>query len=121
MLPFCQHKEGKKYVTEDLGEVLEGDRLVNTPYEIKFKQDVDSHVLCSKKLTGNDLYNVRMAISEDYYFQVLIVIDSSRQKGAAAAAGGCWFRGDAKVQHASGQAPAVAGWLCPARPTRTAA
>jgi hypothetical protein len=69
-LPFCQHKEGKKYVTEDLGEVLEGDRLVNTPYDIRFKQDVDSQVLCTKKLTGNDLFNIRMAIAEDYYFQV---------------------------------------------------
>jgi hypothetical protein len=69
-LPFCQHKEGKKYVTEDLGEVLEGDRLVNTPYDIRFREDVESQVLCTKKLTGNDLYNVRMAIAEDYYFQV---------------------------------------------------
>lgn len=69
-LPFCQHKEGKKYVTEDLGEVLEGDRLVNTPYDIRFRQDVDSQVLCTKKLTGNDLFNIRMAIAEDYYFQV---------------------------------------------------
>lgn len=69
-LPFCQHKEGKKYVTEDLGEVLEGDRLVNTPYDIKFRQDVENQVLCTKKLTGNDLYNIRMAIAEDYYFQV---------------------------------------------------
>lgn len=69
-LPFCQHKDGKKYVTEDLGEVLEGDRLVNTPYDIRFRQDVDSQVLCTKKLTGNDLFNIRMAIAEDYYFQV---------------------------------------------------
>jgi hypothetical protein len=69
-LPFCQHKDGKKYVTEDLGEVLEGDRLVNTPYDIKFQEDVENQVLCTKKLTGDDLSNIRMAIAEDYYFQV---------------------------------------------------
>lgn len=69
-LPFCTPKEGKKYVTEDLGEVLEGDRLVNTPYEIRFQKDVENHVLCTKKLNAEDLYNFREAIAEDYYFQV---------------------------------------------------
>lgn len=49
---------------------MEGDRLVNTPYEIKFKEDVENQVLCTKKLTSSDLYNIRMAIAEDYYFQV---------------------------------------------------
>lgn len=34
-LPFCHPKEGKEYKTEGLGEVLEGDRLVTTPYDIK--------------------------------------------------------------------------------------
>lgn len=58
-------------MTEDLGEVLEGDRLVNTPYEIRFMQDTENHVLCSKKLNADDLYNLREAIAEDYYFQVL--------------------------------------------------
>jgi hypothetical protein len=72
-LPFCLPSK-KKYVTEDLGEVLEGDRLVNTPYEIKFKVDVESQVLCTKKLAGSDLHNVRMAIAEDYYFQVCRVV-----------------------------------------------
>lgn len=43
---------------------------MNTPYEIKYKEDVENQVLCTKKLTGSDLYNIRMAIAEDYYFQV---------------------------------------------------
>lgn len=34
-LPFCHPKEGKEYKTEGLGEVLEGDRLVSTPYKLK--------------------------------------------------------------------------------------
>jgi hypothetical protein len=69
-LPFCLPKDGKQYVTEDLGEVLEGDRLVNTPYDIKFKKDVDNHVLCSKKLDAKDLDKLRLAVRRDYYFQV---------------------------------------------------
>ena len=37
-LPFCTPKEGKEYKPEGLGEVLEGDRLVNTPYSIKVSE-----------------------------------------------------------------------------------
>eukprot|EP00775_Hariotina_reticulata_P013476 gene13476-13602_t len=69
-LPFCLPKDGKQYVTEDLGEVLEGDRLVNTPYDIKFKQDVENHVLCAMKLDAKDLDKLRLAVRRDYYFQM---------------------------------------------------
>lgn len=34
-LPFCQPKDGKRYIIEGLGEVLEGDRLVSTPFDIR--------------------------------------------------------------------------------------
>lgn len=34
-LPFCHPKEGKEYKPEGLGEVLEGDRLVSTPYKLQ--------------------------------------------------------------------------------------
>lgn len=69
-LPFCLPKDGKKYVTEDLGEVLEGDRLVNTPFAIKFREDVENQVLCSKTLDAKDLQKFRQAVAQDYYFQV---------------------------------------------------
>lgn len=69
-LPFCQPEEGKKYVLEDLGEVLEGDRLVSTPYEVKFLVDAEDEELCSKTLNMRDLAKLRTAISRDYYFQV---------------------------------------------------
>ena len=69
-LPFCQPEEGKKYVLEDLGEVLEGDRLVSTPYEIKFLQDMEDEELCTKTLNMRDLAKLRLAITRDYYFQV---------------------------------------------------
>lgn len=91
-LPFCL-PDKKKYVTEDLGEVLEGDRLVNTPYEIKFNKDVESSVLCKKKLTGNDLFNIRMAITEDYYFQVhLNLLEEKGSQGGWQVAGWVWER-----------------------------
>ena len=69
-LPFCTPKEGKEYKPEGLGEVLEGDRLVNTPYSIKFKVDKENEDLCSRELTAKELTKLRVAVKKDYYFQV---------------------------------------------------
>lgn len=69
-LPFCTPQEGKSYKLEDLGEVLEGDRLVTTPYKIKFNTDVENEVLCSKTLNDKDLKKFRLAVKQDYYFQM---------------------------------------------------
>jgi hypothetical protein len=68
-LPFCQPTDGKEYKTEFLGEVLEGDRLVTTPYKIQYRKDVENAVLCKKSLTGEDLKKFRDAVKQDYYFQ----------------------------------------------------
>lgn len=69
-LPFCTPEGGKEYKTEGLGEVLEGDRLVNTPYSIKFRVDKENEILCSRELTAKDLKKFRKAVKKDYYFQV---------------------------------------------------
>lgn len=69
-LPFCTPAEGKNYRIEDLGEVLEGDRLVTTPYKLKFRADVDNAVLCKKTLTAKDLAKFRDAVKQDYYMQL---------------------------------------------------
>ena len=68
-LPFCTPKD-KEYKPEGLGEVLEGDRLVNTPYDIKFRVDKENELLCSRDLTAKDLQKFRKAVKKDYYFQV---------------------------------------------------
>ena len=60
----------KEYKPEGLGEVLEGDRLVNTPYDIKFRVDKENELLCSRDLTAKDLQKFRKAVKKDYYFQV---------------------------------------------------
>lgn len=69
-LPFCTPEGGKEYKTEGLGEVLEGDRLVNTPYSIKFRVDKENEILCSRELTAKDLKKFRKAVKKDYYFQM---------------------------------------------------
>ncbi|KAK9803193.1 hypothetical protein WJX73_001092 [Symbiochloris irregularis] len=69
-LPFCTPKGGKQYKLEGLGEVLEGDRLVNTPYELEFRVDKSNKALCSLEMSKKDLRKLRRAIMRDYYFQM---------------------------------------------------
>ena len=68
-LPFCT-PTSKEYKTEGLGEVLEGDRLVTTPYDIRFRVDKENELLCSRQLNDRDLAKFRKAVQKDYYFQV---------------------------------------------------
>eukprot|EP00439_Symbiodinium_sp_Y106_P048586 s476_g6.t1 len=49
-LPFCQPKSILSSA-ENLGEILEGDRIENSPYEIRMKKDVICQVLCKQTLT----------------------------------------------------------------------
>ena len=92
-LPFCPPEGGAERKREDLGEarcvrlqearccpaharplplslqVLEGDRLMSTPYELPFRQDKGHTALCTKVLAESDLRKFRTAVSDDYYFQ----------------------------------------------------
>ena len=46
-LPFCRPKDDKfEYKSENLGEVLRGDRIVNTPYRVKMLENVKCRVQC---------------------------------------------------------------------------
>ncbi|XP_047270001.1 transmembrane 9 superfamily member 5 isoform X4 [Capsicum annuum] len=68
-LPFCQPGELLPE-KESLGEVLNGDRLTNTLYQLKFGVDKDGFVLCHTKLNQNDVSKFRAAIIKDYYYQM---------------------------------------------------
>jgi hypothetical protein len=70
-LPFCLPADNQiGYKSEDLGEVLEGDRMVGTPYDISFRVDRDNESLCKKTLNSKDLKKFRKAVKDDYYFQM---------------------------------------------------
>ncbi|XP_063978955.1 transmembrane 9 superfamily member 4 [Diachasmimorpha longicaudata] len=46
-LPFCLPKNGTfVYKSENLGEVLRGDRIVTTPYEVAMGENVPCRLLC---------------------------------------------------------------------------
>lgn len=68
-LPFCtpEHVTEKK---EALGEVLNGDRLVEGPYQLNFREDIHSKSLCKRTLSKEDVTKLRNAVSKDYYFQM---------------------------------------------------
>lgn len=49
-LQFCLPKNGTlHYKSENLGEVLRGDRIVNTPYEVRMADNVNCKLLCNNK------------------------------------------------------------------------
>lgn len=49
-LQFCLPKNGTVvYKSENLGEVLRGDRIVNTPYDVKMAENINCKLLCNKK------------------------------------------------------------------------
>ncbi|KAL5209003.1 hypothetical protein ABZP36_004626 [Zizania latifolia] len=68
-LPFCS-PEKLKEKSEALGEVLNGDRLVDAPYKLDFRVDHDSKPVCSKKLTKEEVVKFQNAVAKNYYFQM---------------------------------------------------
>jgi transmembrane 9 superfamily protein 1 len=55
-----------------LGEVLSGDRMAHSLYEIQFNEDFSHKKLCSLTLNLNDMEGLRLAIEEFYYFEFVI-------------------------------------------------
>jgi transmembrane 9 superfamily protein 2/4 len=77
-LPFCRPAGDLHYKSENLGEVLRGDRIVNTAYEVFMKKDETCRSLCSstkqpvKSLNTEESAQLRRRISEDYHVHLLI-------------------------------------------------
>ncbi|XP_008401729.1 transmembrane 9 superfamily member 4-like [Poecilia reticulata] len=70
-LPFC--KPGSVlYKAENLGEVLRGDRIVNTLYNVKMNEDKKCELMCSKKkLNVEESKLVAERIQEEYYVHLI--------------------------------------------------
>ncbi|ALC40199.1 TM9SF4 [Drosophila busckii] len=77
-LRFCYPKNGTLiFKSENLGEVLRGDRIVNTPYEVQMAEDVNCKLLCNKKdrpMTWNkeDSAMVAERIEHEYFVHLLV-------------------------------------------------
>lgn len=74
-LPFCQPKEGVKDSAENLGELLMGDRIENSPYKFKMYNNETEVFLCqTKPLSGEEFKLLKKRIDEMY--QVNLILDN---------------------------------------------
>ncbi|XP_054797311.1 transmembrane 9 superfamily member 2-like [Prosopis cineraria] len=70
-LPFCSPVEVEEK-KETFGEVLNGDRLVAAPYKINFLIDREPEIICSKRLTREEVTKFRTAVLRNYFFQMYL-------------------------------------------------
>ncbi|TYG66589.1 hypothetical protein ES288_D05G013100v1 [Gossypium darwinii] len=74
-LPFCKPKEGVKDGAENLGELLMGDRIENSPYRFKMYTNETEIFLCqSNKLSADDFKLLKERNDEMY--QVNLTLDN---------------------------------------------
>ena len=71
-LPFCEPAK-KHYVPENLGEILRGDRIVNTGYIAHMNVKATCEVLCGKKkFSKEEAVLMAKRINEDYSVHMII-------------------------------------------------
>ncbi|KAL6558244.1 Transmembrane 9 superfamily member 11 [Orobanche minor] len=74
-LPFCRPKEGIKDSAENLGELLMGDRIENSPYRFKmYMNETDIFVCLTKPLSADEFKLLTKRIDEMY--QVNVILDN---------------------------------------------
>ncbi|XP_078486667.1 transmembrane 9 superfamily member 4 [Ciona intestinalis] len=69
-LPFCKPTV-VEYKTENLGEVLRGDRIVNTAYNVKMDKDQGCTTICEQTLDAKMAKTLVQRIKEDYSVHLL--------------------------------------------------
>lgn len=65
VLPYCQPEAIKENV-ENLGEILAGDVIENSPYVIRMLENSSCSLLCTKSLTKAHLSKFRSMIDDSY-------------------------------------------------------
>lgn len=74
-LPYCMPQGGEKHSPENLGEVLMGDRIENSPYKFHMNVNESSIFLCTPpKLNGDTVQMLKQRITDIY--QVNIMLDN---------------------------------------------
>ncbi|KAJ1698501.1 hypothetical protein LUZ63_007013 [Rhynchospora breviuscula] len=74
-LPFCKPPEGVKDAAENIGELLMGDRIENSPYRFKMHTNESDILLCrSDPLTPETFALLKKRIDEMY--QVNLILDN---------------------------------------------
>ncbi|CAD7698457.1 unnamed protein product [Ostreobium quekettii] len=73
-LPFCRPvpKSGKERNWGNLGEVLEGNELVNSGLAIKFRENITKTEFCSQPLDGNQAERLQRAVRDRYWYEMFV-------------------------------------------------
>ncbi|XP_074311722.1 transmembrane 9 superfamily member 11-like [Silene latifolia] len=74
-LPFCKPDEGVKDSAENLGELLMGDRIENSPYRFKMYKNETEILVCKTNPLTPDEFKV-MATRIDEMYQVNVILDN---------------------------------------------
>ncbi|CAJ1349693.1 unnamed protein product [Effrenium voratum] len=69
--PFCKPKIVMPHMMT-LGQVLRGDRLVNSLYPMHMKRQVPRTVICSRPMTEMDILKFKNAIDQNYMFELFV-------------------------------------------------
>ena len=72
-LPFCQPSSIEQK-TENLGEILSGDKIENSLYEISARLNEQCKVLCSREYSAKELKQFATKIHQEY--QVNWIVDN---------------------------------------------
>lgn len=69
----CKPLNGVKYKSENLGEILRGDRIVNTGYSVRMAVNEKCKVVCHDvKLTADQTKQVAKRIKDNYHVHLLV-------------------------------------------------
>mmetsp|Transcript_47439 Transcript_47439/g.151954 ORF Transcript_47439/g.151954 Transcript_47439/m.151954 type:complete len:597 (-) Transcript_47439:85-1875(-) len=73
-LPFCKTHEGQKadHKWGGLGEVLEGNELIDSQMEFKFRMDVPKHTICNDPLDDKKVNKFKKAIKNHYWYELFM-------------------------------------------------
>ncbi|XP_052183623.1 transmembrane 9 superfamily member 11-like [Diospyros lotus] len=74
-LPFCKPQEGVKDSAENLGELLMGDRIENSPYRFKMHTNQTEVFLCKAGPLSADEFNLLKKRIDEMY-QVNLILDN---------------------------------------------
>eukprot|EP00485_Elphidium_margaritaceum_P001540 CAMPEP_0202686920 /NCGR_PEP_ID=MMETSP1385-20130828/2674_1 /ASSEMBLY_ACC=CAM_ASM_000861 /TAXON_ID=933848 /ORGANISM="Elphidium margaritaceum" /LENGTH=632 /DNA_ID=CAMNT_0049341601 /DNA_START=80 /DNA_END=1978 /DNA_ORIENTATION=- len=73
-LPFCPPTDGIRKDAENLGEILSGDTIENSPYKVEMMLPTDCVPLCKKTYSKKDLHHFATKIDEKY--RVNLIVDN---------------------------------------------
>ncbi|KAK2646651.1 hypothetical protein Ddye_021846 [Dipteronia dyeriana] len=74
-LPFCKPQEGVKDSAENLGELLMGDRIENSPYRFKMYTNETEILLCKSDPLSKDSFDLLKKRIDEMY-QVNLILDN---------------------------------------------